>query len=298
MIDRLLCIYHGNCADGFTAAWAVWKRFPDAEFIAGVYGQDPPGVAGRDVVLVDFSYPEPIMMSMARTVRSLLVLDHHKTAREALAFLPEARPTWEAHLQAAHNDHAMGADGAAAIFDMDRSGARLAWEFFHPNEVVPRLVRHVEDRDLWRFAIEGTREIQAAVFSYHYDFACWNLLAEICEDEAGWQAMRAQGEAIERKHRKDIAELLLVTRRSMRIGGIDVPVANLPYTMASDAAGRLAEQAPFAACYFDKPGARVFSLRSRGTEGVDVSEIAKRYGGGGHRNAAGFQAPPGWEGDA
>lgn len=30
-----------------------------------------------------------------------------------------------------------------------------------------------------------------------------------------------------------------------------------------------------------------FSLRSRGD--IDVSEIAKKFGGGGHKNAAGFQ---------
>jgi nanoRNase/pAp phosphatase (c-di-AMP/oligoRNAs hydrolase) len=72
-----------------------------------------------------------------------------------------------------------------------------------------------------------------------------------------------------------------------------VPVVNLPYMMASEAANRLAEGEPFAAAYFDRADARVFSLRSRG----DVSAIAKAYGGGGHRNAAGFQGPIGWEGD-
>jgi nanoRNase/pAp phosphatase (c-di-AMP/oligoRNAs hydrolase) len=59
----------------------------------------------------------------------------------------------------------------------------------------------------------------------------------------------------------------------------------------------MAQEAPFAACYYDKPGARVFSLRSRGDDGMDVSAIAAIYGGGGHRNAAGFQAATGWEGD-
>lgn len=25
-MTKPVCIYHGNCFDGFTAAWAVWKR--------------------------------------------------------------------------------------------------------------------------------------------------------------------------------------------------------------------------------------------------------------------------------
>ena len=33
-------------------------------------------------------------------------------------------------------------------------------------------------------------------------------------------------------------------------------------------------------------------------DGLDVSEIAKQYGGGGHRNAAGFRMDSGWEGEA
>lgn len=94
-----------------------------------------------------------------------------------------------------------------------------------------------------------------------------------------------------------MGELVRVMRRRMVIGGHDVPVANLPYTLASDAAGMMAEGEPFAACYFDRAdGQRVFSLRSR-EGGVNVAEIAKAYSGGGHAAAAGFQVPLGWEGD-
>lgn len=76
-----------------------------------------------------------------------------------------------------------------------------------------------------------------------------------------------------------------------------VPVANLPYTMSSDAGHLMTAGEPFAACYVDTPNGRTFSLRST-DEGVDVSAVAQSFGGGGHRNAAGFSAPIGWEGDA
>jgi oligoribonuclease NrnB/cAMP/cGMP phosphodiesterase (DHH superfamily) len=83
----------------------------------------------------------------------------------------------------------------------------------------------------------------------------------------------------------------------MNIGGHNVRVANLPYTLTSDAGNLMAQGEPFAACYWDTPNGRVFSLRST-DDGMDVSLIAKSYGGGGHRNASGFQKPIGWEGDA
>lgn len=74
----------------------------------------------------------------------------------------------------------------------------------------------------------------------------------------------------------------------MVIGGYKVKVANLPYTFSSDAGHELALGNPFGACYWDTPEGRVFSLRST-DEGIDVSSIAASYGGGGHRNAAGFK---------
>ena len=298
-----LVIYHANCADGFTAAWAV-RQAMDAEFYPGVHGAPPPDVTDRVVILVDFSYPRTQLLEMARAARSLLVLDHHKSAEADLASgevkvgtvgqvgltvaqvvrldnLPDARGAWDYYSA----NSCVGDAVVCAFFDMDRSGAGIAWDFFHPGAPRPELIDHVEDRDLWRFALPGTREIQAAVFSYPYEFDVWDLLME-----TPMETLRAQGVAIERKHHKDVAELVKVAKRQMVIGHYEVPVASLPYTLASDAGHLMAKGKPFAACYYDKDGGRVFSLRST-DQGVDVSEVAKLYGGGGHARAAGFTVP-------
>src|SRR4029077_6564994 len=79
-----ICIYHGNCADGFGAAWVVRRAIPECEFHAGVYQNEPPDVRGRDVILVDFSYKRPVLEGMARVAASLLIIDHHKTAIDEL----------------------------------------------------------------------------------------------------------------------------------------------------------------------------------------------------------------------
>ena len=259
-----LCIYHGNCADGFGAAWAVRQAIPEAEFCAATYQAPPPDVTDKRVVMVDFSYKRPVLLDMASKAESILILDHHKSAAEDLVDLPA---------------------NVVAVFDMERSGAMMAWQHFFPGAPAPRLIEHIQDRDLWRFALPGTREIQANVFSYPYDFGVWDTLMASDVDQ-----LRTGGEAIERKHHKDIAELVKVTKRRMVIGGFDVPVANLPYTLSSDAGHLMAQGEPFAACYWDTPDGRVFSLRSS-EAGQDVSAVAKTYGGGGHRNAAGFQVP-------
>lgn len=298
-----LVIYHANCADGFTAAWAV-RHAMECEFHPAVHGAEPPEVKGRDLILVDFSYSPAVLQKIRKAARSILILDHHKSAEtdlpacssgelEALTVFRMDSPdwiapkTWEYFKGCVYQDECEGAPYANiyALFDMERSGAGIAWDFFHPGAPRPELIDHVEDRDLWRFALPGTREIQAAVFSYPYEFDVWDLLATTPVD-----TLRAQGVAIERKHHKDVAELVQVTKRRMVIGHYTVPVASLPYTLASDAGHLMAIGQPFAACYYDKEGGRVFSLRST-EQGVDVSEVAKLYGGGGHARAAGFTVP-------
>lgn len=274
-----LCIYHGNCQDGFAAAWAVWKALPDCDFYPGVYQEPPPDVADRDVVMVDFSYKRDMLENMADSAKSILILDHHKTAQEDLAEFPMP--------PADLPDHKgwMPDAGVFALFDMERSGAGITWDHFH---LAPRppLINHVEDRDLWRFKLDRTREIVAALFSYPYEFYVWDALML----QTDMKALFRDGMAIERKHHKDVAELVEVCKRRLVIGGHEVWAASLPYTLTSDAGHLMAQGEPFAACYWDTPEGRVFSLRST-DDGIDVSEIAKQYGGGGHRNASGFRVP-------
>jgi oligoribonuclease NrnB/cAMP/cGMP phosphodiesterase (DHH superfamily) len=197
-VSKPICIYHGNCADGFGAAW-VFKRWADREFDfhAGVYQNDPPDVTGRDVYLVDFSYKRAVVEQMRERCNRLVLIDHHKTAIDDLAPLIESK-------------------AIESLVSLDHSGAVLAWKWFHGHldGEMPALLRHIEDRDLWRFALHRTREIQANVFSYPYDFDVWDKLME-----ADPQKLADEGAAIERKHFKDIAELVKVVTREFTIGG-------------------------------------------------------------------------------
>lgn len=277
MSRKPLVIYHANCADGFSAAWCFWRKYgTGADYVAGVYQQDPPDVTGRDVYLVDFSYKRAVVEQMLKTARNVCLIDHHKTAIEDLKplFMPDS---WTGEpKQLAH------------FTDLNRSGATLAWDFLFPGEARPLLLGHIEDRDLWRFELPGTREIQAYVFSHQYTFEQWDKL--MGADRVELLQMTAAGAAIERKHHRDVAELLRVCTRRMTIGGHDVPVASLPYTMVCDAAHAMAQGEPFAACYWDTAEGRIFGLRAT-PDGLDVSDIAKQYGGGGHAKAAGFTVP-------
>ena len=262
-MTRPLCIYHANCIDGFAAAWIVRKYFHGiVDFHPGHYGEPPPDVAGRDVFIVDFSYKRPVLLQMIQAAESLTILDHHLSAMAYLKDLP----------------------GAIARFDMERCGAMITWRYFFPHYAAPRLLLHIQDRDLWRFVLEGSREIAMGLFSHPYDFDLWDELLL----PSAIAILRSDGEAIARKQRKDIAELLPVVSRRLQIGGYNVPAANLPYLFASEVGGALSIGEPFAATYCDTADGRTFSLRSQNA-GLDVGKIAEQYGGGGHQHAAGFK---------
>lgn len=275
-MTRQICIYHAHCLDGFTAAWVVWTILGnDAEFIPAAYGDAPPDVTGADVVIVDFSYPRETIIALAAQARSLIVLDHHATARAALEGLVLSN--------------------ALIQFDMARSGAQMAWDHFRTGLRRPVLVDYVADRDLWRFALPDSRSINAYIGAYdRMHFSSWSRL----EDELSFDLDHATviGSALLAQHQDFCGRGLDMTLRYMVIGGERVPVANLPAFLASEAGNMLAEGNPFAAIYFDSATGRKFSLRSR-QGGRDVSQVAAAYGGGGHPNAAGFTMPIGWEGD-
>jgi uncharacterized protein len=260
-----LCIYHGGCDDGFGAAWVVRRALEGAvEFHYGIYQTEPPDCSGRTVYLVDFSYKRPVMQRLIAEAKSVTVLDHHKSAAEDLAGLLNAP------------------GGALGQFDMDRSGAAMAWDWFYPNQPRPWLIEYIQDRDLWRKQLPDGDAVIMALRSYPQEFDVWQRIAD-----AGPSALIAEGKAIHRYYRT-IVEALKANAVRASIGGIDVPVVNAPYHFASEVAGELAEGEPFAGCYWNHAHGTTYSLRSR-EGGTDVSEIAKLYGGGGHRGAAGFK---------
>lgn len=266
-----LVIYHNNCADGFGAAWVFHRMYGSlCSFHPGIHGEAPPDCTGKDVILVDFAYPEEAMHEIIRVAESVTVLDHHISAIHYL------QPLMDQGI----------IDG---ILDTERSGAVLAWHWCYGRSEVPALLRYIQDRDLWKFELPGSKEVSAAIFSYPYSFDVWDTLHKSPIDN-----LVQQGYAIRRKQEKDLDELLPQLAHDYLLGGLYLAiVANVPYTLGSDACHWLLEKHPehdIAASYYDTEELRCYSLRSRANT-VDVSLVAKYFGGGGHKCASGFKIP-------
>lgn len=254
-----ICLYHADCMDGFGAAWAVWKRWGDAvEYIPASYGGVLPNVAGRHVLMVDFSYKKPQLEALAASAATIVILDHHETAASELAGFNSIVGARVSNVGRCFARVVGPNQNVLVEFDMERSGAPMAWSFCH-DEPVPDLLRYIEDRDLWRFVLPHSKEINAYLASFDQDFHEWDVM----RSELDHGDVHIGGAAILRQRSKDIDALLSASLRFMTIGGHRVPVANVPFMWASDAGNTLAEGNPFAATYFDRrDGQRAFSLRS------------------------------------
>lgn len=295
----VVVLYHGNCWDGFCAAWLFHQVFPDAEYVPVQYGQDPPDCTGKWVYIVDFSYKRDVMRRIMSQAAFVCVLDHHKTAQAELHGIVDEfvqRPDLIAN--------PLGSELPFVWFDMGKSGGRLAWEYLwdthygqryssifrtgpgQPSTLdrthAPWLVDYTEDRDLWRWKLPHSRAITTCLRSHPLDFGLWSQF-----DAADPMEFVAEGEAILRSEQVMIDNHVR-NAREIDMDGHKILAVNAT-VLFSDIAGKLSEGRPFGAAYFDRgDGRRQWSLRSR-DDGVDVSEIARARGGGGHRNAAGFE---------
>lgn len=266
----IVVLYHFPCLDGFTSAWVAKKALGDtAEYIPADYSKPLPteDLENKTVYFVDYAFKRDKMLEVVSVAKQVIVLDHHKTAMENLAELYEQGVI-------------------TGVFDMNRSGAGIVWDYFFPDQSRPVMVNYVEDRDLWRFALPHSKEVNQSLFSYDYDFDTWDRLENDCETRLDTVIM--EGQAIWRKHMKDVRELAKQARW-MNIAGQLVPVVNANYTYGSEICNLLAQDAPFAGYFWIGADGRFnFGLRSLSDGGADVGAIATLYGGGGHRSAAGF----------
>lgn len=299
---RPLVVYHDACADGFAAAFAAWLKLGDeAEYLPMVYGDENHRgavllkVAERDVYILDFSLPKEVTEQVFVLASKVIWLDHHKTAFEM--WCPENTDFTLVH-DCQPRGIAPGSELLAeVILDNNRSGAMIAWEYFHPDLPVPILLKYIDDYDRWQFKLKGTKEVNKALWGYApWSFEQWKgFLVD------GTAHFSTQGAAILRTHDRNVQDVLKYAVRKCTLkdtGYYDYDddnfiweglAANCSTCFTSDVGHELADQSgTFGLLWvLDKDGKVRCSLRSNGD--YDVSAIAKTFGGGGHKNAAGFE---------
>lgn len=305
--------YHADCLDGFGAAYAAWRRWGDEALYRPMHhGQEwrAEDVAGRQVFIFDFSFSRPQLEAMAALAASVFQLDHHGTARDM--WQAELGPVTPGLQHYRHPELPL-----EVAFDLDKSGARLAWEYLHPQQPVPLALQHVEDQDLWRFRLEHTRSFCRALRLQPFDFSSWDELVRQCDSEHSplYRQRCAEGAAIDhfmalevarladsplvmpvqlpgeaidslqaRRHGLSLEETEHGHRRS--IPGLAINANSL---FTSELGQLLARKSGSFGLIWQLGGDGRVKASLRAENRVNVAMLAEQYGGGGHPNAAAFR---------
>lgn len=291
MTNKVLVIYHDNCADGIMSAAIAKMHMPDAEFFPCNYNSyelrddmlfykdEVAYLTNKDIFVIDFSFKHTEILHMAEYANEFTLLDHHKSAQIDL----EGQP-FPAIVE--------------ITFDMNKSGCMLTWEHWHgpsENQAVPAAITYVGGRDIWQHKGKPW-ELEAEYINYWLMSEPWSIdrALSIVEDSYALNEALAFGEATHKFFMAKVEEAkghAIITTHYGLAGREDYEdyscaVVNAPYWLASELGNQLSKEYDFACIWFVTKDAEVgVSLRS--SNGTDVSLIAKEFGGGGHAAAAG-----------
>ena len=264
-MKNIVVLYHASCPDGFGGAYAAWKKLGDsAEYTAVYHNAPPPDIAGKEVYIIDFSYPNGKLLELEQSAKRLVVLDHHEGVEEEVTRVREH------------------------VFDSTRSGTGIAWEYFQPDTPLPRLLSYIQDADLWKWEKPHAKEVAGFVSSLKFEFELFDPIVQKADTEEGWAEIVSKGTAY-REYYDFVCDNIIEQAQEIEFEGYNILAVSAPRLFRSEVGNRLARmKGPMAIVYYPHHGTWHFSMRGDGT--IDLTKIAQKHGGNGHPNSASFQA--------
>ncbi|MCK5610081.1 hypothetical protein KAR91_49870 [Candidatus Pacearchaeota archaeon] len=275
---KSVAVLHDTDPDGYGAGWAISKFLPEASFFPVLHGQPDfgsvlkqfPEVADFDhIIVTDLSFDRNTTLMLANIYESATVIDHHATAKRAIGDL----------------------DGV--FIDTTQSAAMLAWKFFKPIGLCPRITEYIQDYDIWKHELPFTHEISSLIQSSMNEpsFDKLDEIDHMLNGDSFDNTVELGAAALD--YRRSMGDLSAKQARRIEFDGYYVPCVNVSLPpLISDVGHLLDDNEAFSMSWFQQAdGSFKYSLRSRygsQNQAVDVSEIALKNGGGGHSSASGF----------
>ena len=261
---KIVVVYHGDCTDGFSAAWAAWKKLKDsAEYIGIDPDEGPsPELLGKEIYMIDVVFKKGLE-ELIKNNKKVIAIDHHISNQQHVKIVPDR------------------------LFDLQHSAAVLSWMYFFPGKEIPKLLKYVEDVDLWNLKLPHQHEIFSAMDLLDFNFENWARMAEDFEKTDKFNEYVEQGKIVLAYQSKQIERLVTNNMEAVEFLGHNTFVVNSP-NFSSQIGNLLAiKSKTLGMVWFQKKDGTIHvSLRSIGD--TDVPKMAKKFGGGGHRHSAGF----------
>ena len=281
MTDKIydIVLFHYPCQDGLASGWITndfhQKQNSKIELYPIQHGDiiDLEKLTNKRVIFCDYAPSKEILDEIEKVTIKITILDHHISSQKALV------------------------DKPYAIFNMTKSGAGLTWEYFFPNVKMPDFIQMIQDRDIWTWKIPNSREFTSGFSTVVsgielYDFAeLFELFDDLCEYPNKNIFYIELGNVINKTIMmkcKQIAKEHLTKINYYK--NYNVCIVNCSSELTSDLGNILSsnDNVDFAVLWKYNHPKEEYYISLRSNNKVDVSLIAKEYGGGGHKNASGF----------
>jgi nanoRNase/pAp phosphatase (c-di-AMP/oligoRNAs hydrolase) len=267
MKKDIVVIYHKNCADGFSGAWVAWKKFKNkADYIPlNIHNQKIEIENKKKIYFIDFTPEKNVLKKVCKNNEKIIIIDHHESVKNTLNEIEEINEK---------------------IFNKNNSASVLAWKYFFSNKKLPKLLEYVEDVDLWKMKLKNIEEIVAIIDFTKHEFKEWNKLAKNLELKEERGNLIKKGKEL-LKFKNDILNKIIKKRYFVKMDGHKIITINFPMFKSEIGHHLLKEkESKISMIWHESNNGVAVSLRSN--NGIDVSKIAQKHGGGGHKNAAGF----------
>jgi oligoribonuclease NrnB/cAMP/cGMP phosphodiesterase (DHH superfamily) len=284
-----IIVYHEYCSDGTASAWIVKRHNPYAQLINCKAGQNPnlnmENIKSSNIIFVDICPSVDYLLTLCNIANKVVILDHHISAYRNIEEI-ENKP-----------------ENLFTLFDMNRSGCMITWDFFNSGLTRPWFIDYIGDRDLWKWELPNSKNINTALFEEkHITFNGLNILYDryvtkeqinkLIEDmnERGNQINKFRNELIEKETKKAIHCTFQFEETLYNVW-----LYNGPEDLRSDIGNALMQinfknglKPDFSINWRYDVKTHEFWLSMRGEEwSPDLSVICRKYNGGGHPKASG-----------
>ncbi len=275
MNNKIVCIYHKNCTDGTFSAAVLKTKYPQCKEFPLKHGYDKEDVEpilneidGNTIVYItDFSLRDEELKEILKKAKEVINIDHHIGVKDKLEKFEKEFKNFK------------------FVFDNNSSGASLTWKYLYGEDNIPKIVKLVEDKDLWKWEY-GDETKYANLYLYRFADKPEEVINFINNDNTD--------EIVEKgKVLSDFVEYIInnfvegAEPTILKIGEFTVKAFNVG-NFQSEIGNILAEKLGEAVALFNIKGYQVrFSFRSVEGQSPSALDLAKILGGGGHKNAAG-----------
>ncbi|MFA5360415.1 MAG: DHHA1 domain-containing protein [Candidatus Paceibacterota bacterium] len=263
----MIVFYHKNCPDGFASAWVAWKKFKAKGQYFPLNYQSPfkHFIQKEKIYFFDVIPERKTLEDLIEKGNEITIIDHHLSAKRILDF---DKPK-----------------NMKVKLNMKHSASVLVWRYFFSKKKVPELLLYIENMDLWKFKKPYTREILATINTPDFEFKKWSKLVKEIENKKTRKKYIEAGKKVV-EYQDEIIAGLVQEAKEVEFSKCKTLVVNSSILISEIGDALIKKRPPMAVIWFETGEEKRISLRSNGK--IDVSKIAEKYGGGGHKKAAGF----------